>query len=377
MNRLGFELTERCNNNCIHCSINLPAHDVSARDKELSTSEVKNILKEAVALGCLSIRFTGGEPFLRPDLEDLYVFSRKLGLKVLLYTNATLLNERWVNLLSRIPPLEKIEVTVYGMERVSYEAVTRNPGSFDAAWRGINLLLEKKIRFLIKGVFLPQTKHEVPKLQAWAEEHLGLKEFVPQTLFLNLRSRRESAQNAQIKRLRTSPEEGVRFLARDKTAYIQEMRQFCSSFMRGHGHGLFFCGSGDQTACVDAYGMLQPCLLLRHPDAVYDLRKGSLRDAMENFFPRLRKTKANNSAYLVRCARCFLLGFCEQCPAKSWMENGMMDAPVEYECEIAHAKARLLGLVKPEESAWEVTDGRERIAAFSRKETCEESGCLP
>ena len=79
---LDIELTERCNNNCIHCYINLPA-DSDAKNKELSTEEVKNILEEAAALGYLSVRLTGGEPLLREDFEEIYLFARKLGLRTI------------------------------------------------------------------------------------------------------------------------------------------------------------------------------------------------------------------------------------------------------------------------------------------------------
>ena len=109
---LDMELTERWDNNCIHCYINLPADDVAAKEKELSTSEVKGILEEAASLGCLTVRFTGGEPLLREDFEEIYVFTRKLGLKVLLFTSATLITPEVAQLLARIPPLKKIEVTV-------------------------------------------------------------------------------------------------------------------------------------------------------------------------------------------------------------------------------------------------------------------------
>ena len=81
LGRLDIELTERCDNNCIHCCINLPADDLNAKDKELSTSQIKNILEEAVSLGCMTVRFTGGEPLLREDFEELYVFARKIGLR--------------------------------------------------------------------------------------------------------------------------------------------------------------------------------------------------------------------------------------------------------------------------------------------------------
>jgi radical SAM protein with 4Fe4S-binding SPASM domain len=142
------------------------------------------------------------------------------------------------------------------------------------------------------------------------------------------------------------------------------MKQFCAKFMAASGENIFCCGSGMGGASVDAYGVLQPCLLLRHPDVVYDLEKGSLRDAMENFFPAMRRRKSDNAEYLVRCARCFLKGLCEQCPAKSWMEHGTLDTPVEYHCNIAHLQARFMGLIGENELAWEVVDGKSRVEKF-------------
>jgi MoaA/NifB/PqqE/SkfB family radical SAM enzyme len=79
-------------------------------------------------LECLSVRFTGGEPLLRGDFEELYGFARKIGLRVLIFTNATLITKHVADLFSRIPPIEKIEITVYGMKKNSYEAASRIPG---------------------------------------------------------------------------------------------------------------------------------------------------------------------------------------------------------------------------------------------------------
>jgi hypothetical protein len=75
-----------------------------------------------------------------------------------------------------------------------------------------------------------------------------------------------------------------------------------------------------------------------------------------------------NPDYLARCARCFLKGLCEQCPAKSWMEHGTMDTPVEYICRVAHARAMDLGLLTEGEKAWEVVDRREKVVAFKDQE---------
>ena len=115
-------------------------------------------------------------------------------------------------------------------------------------------------------------------------------------------------------------------------------------------------------------------MMLRHPETVYDLRKGTLLDALTNFFPRVRQMKAVNPDYLLRCAKCFLKGLCEQCPAKSWAEHGTLDTPVEYLCEIAHIQARFLELVKKDEWAWEVKDWQERIRQFVESDLVKAGG---
>ncbi len=362
ISRLDMELTERCNNNCIHCCINRPADDNAAREKELSTGEIEDILREAVALGCLTVRFTGGEPLLRDDFEDLYLFARRLGLKVLLFTNATLITSDLADLFARIPPLEKIEITVYGMKMESYEAVTRVPGSFEAAWQGMNLLLERKVPFVVKSALLPPNREEMEAFEAWAETIPWMNRPPSYAMFFDLRCRRDSeAKNRRIKNLRLSPEEGLRALTRRPEKYFKDMKEFCSKFTRPPGDKLFSCGSGLGGGCVDAYGCFQPCLMLRRPDTVYDLKEGSLKEAMTSFFPELRERKARNGDYLARCACCFLKGLCEQCPAKSWMEHGTLDTPVDYLCEVAHVQARYLGLLDQGEKAWDVADWQERI----------------
>jgi len=358
---LDMELTERCNNNCIHCCINLPPDDHKAQAKELTTEEIQDILLQAVSLGCMTVQYTGGEALLRDDFEDLYLFARKLGLKVLLFTNATLITPALADLFARIPPLKRIEITLYGMKRRSYEAITRVPGSFEAAWRGIHLLLERNIPFIVKSVLLPPNKDEIEEFEAWAATLPYMDTKPSYSMFYDLRSRRDSEKkNKRIRKLRLAQEEGIRFLTRNAEKYRLGMKEFCDKFMGPGGEELFTCGAG-LGGCVDAYGNYLPCMLLKHPDMAYSLRTTpdqqpitpSLRDALTRFFPELRKMKATNQAYLARCAQCILKGLCEQCPAKSWSEHGDLDTPVEYLCEIAHAKAEYLGLLNEGEKGWE------------------------
>ncbi|MBU0493046.1 MAG: radical SAM protein [Chloroflexi bacterium] len=393
LGRLDMELTERCNNNCIHCCINLPAGDRAARERELSAEEVKAILAEAAALGAMQVRFTGGEPLLRPDFEELYLFARRLGMRVLIFTNARLITPHLADLLARVPPLVTMEVTVYGMRAESYEAVSRVTGSFAQFWRGVNLLLERGVPFVVKSALLPPNRGEIDEFEDWAATIPWMDKGPSYAMFLHLRNRRDSEERNQlIKRLRLSPAEGLAVLTRDREGYRKGMRKFCSRFMGPPGDRLFSCGAGHGT-CIDAYGQAQMCMGLRHPDTVVDLwggvgadrdvliarvcpddpRQGDhtgapLRYALTEFFPRLRELRAANPEYLHRCARCFLKGLCEQCPAKSWAEHGTLDTPVEYLCQVAHAQARELGLLGQDEHGWEVMDWRQRIARFVEPE---------
>lgn len=370
LGQLDVELTERCNSDCIHCCINRPANDADARRRETTTGQVKEILHQAADLGCLEVRLTGGEPLLRPDFEELYIFARRLGLRVLLFTNGRLITPHLAGLFARIPPLVTIEITVYGMRAESYEAVTRAPGSFAQFWRGVNLLLEHDVPFVVKSAPLPQNKHEMEEFEAWARTIPWMDGLPGSTVFFDLRARRDSEEkNRCIRGLRWSPEDGLAAITRKPEAYRAEMSEFCSKFMSPPGDRLFTCGAG-HGACVDAYGRAQLCMLLRHPDTVYDLNSGSLEEALTEFFPRILKTKAEDIDYLSRCARCFLKGLCEQCPAKAWMEHGTLDTPVAYLCAVAHAQARYLGLLEDGECAWDVGDWRERILALQSRTAC-------
>ncbi len=73
---LTLELTYRCPLHCPWCSNPLNFDDY--RD-ELSTEEWKRVLRDARAMGSLQLGFTGGEPMLRDDIEELVAEAEELG----------------------------------------------------------------------------------------------------------------------------------------------------------------------------------------------------------------------------------------------------------------------------------------------------------
>lgn len=78
------ELTYRCPLRCPYCSNPL---DYNERRDELTTDDWLRVLAEAAELGALQVNFSGGEPLLRPDLEQLVRRAVELDLYTSLITS--------------------------------------------------------------------------------------------------------------------------------------------------------------------------------------------------------------------------------------------------------------------------------------------------
>lgn len=73
---LTLELTYRCPLHCPWCSNPL---DFEKFRNELTTAEWKRVLQEGRKMGSLQLGFTGGEPMLRDDVEELVAEAESLG----------------------------------------------------------------------------------------------------------------------------------------------------------------------------------------------------------------------------------------------------------------------------------------------------------
>jgi len=358
--KLIIELTDRCNNNCQHCYINRPAQDLQAIDMEMKTDFIKNLILQAADLGCLDLRFTGGEPLLREDFSELYHFSRINGFKVLVSTNARLITPDLASLFKNFPPGQPIDITVYGMSSETYDKVSRMKGSYEEFRRGVNLLVENHIDFVLRMAVLPDNQSDVPAYEDWIKNLFHDKQKPVYVTNFSLRARHDDPKkDHRIRKIRGTPEKMVEVAARAEH-YSGELRDFCRQYSGLISDKIFECGFG-QSVSIDAYGFAQGCLLLRHPDFLYTLHAGTLAEAILTFFPKFSNRRARHPFFLSRCAHCYLRGLCELCPGHSWMEHGTLDTPVEFQCRVAHAHARRLGLLTVGESGWEIADWQSRL----------------
>ena len=114
---LVCELTYGCPLKCPWCSNPL---DLDAYQNELSTEEWKRVMRESRTLGSLQLGFTGGEPLMRRDLEDLVAEADRLGYYTNLITSTVGMSAKRLSRL-KAAGLKQIQVSLQ-----SHDAATTN-----------------------------------------------------------------------------------------------------------------------------------------------------------------------------------------------------------------------------------------------------------
>lgn len=334
-----LEITARCNNNCKHCYINLPINDHEAMQNELTLNELKEILNDAITLGALWCKITGGEPLLRKDFPDIYLLLKKKGVMVSVYTNGTLISEEHIKLFKEYPP-GIIEITVYGSTKETYEKVTRKPGSFEAFKKGVNLLRNSGIKPRLKAMVLRTNIHEIESISQYCKKFT--KDFYRFDPFLHLRYDRDPIRNKDILSERFSPEEIIELEKNDSDRH-RILQKTCKTLFHDklshyQCNHLFRCGAGRIFYSIGHNGYVRVCPALWHPETIFDLRKFTLKDCWNNLISRIVDIKSDKKEFVDNCRDCSLFDICLWCPANAFLEEGEMDTHIDYFCKLAHAR---------------------------------------
>src|SRR5262249_28987347 len=130
-----------CNLTCRHCFISCSPHNRSFGFLDLAA--VRRALDESVALAVKEYYFSGGEPFLNPDMVPILEQTLAYGPATVL-TNGTVFKEDWLRRLRRAedasPYSLEFRVSIDGPTQAENDPV-RGPGTFDRAMRGVRQLL--------------------------------------------------------------------------------------------------------------------------------------------------------------------------------------------------------------------------------------------
>ncbi len=322
-----FELTRRCNLRCPYCYVGFD-REVSPKE-ELSREEIYSLLDQVTAAGCLFLTFTGGEPLSRKDFSSIYSYAVKKGLKVVIFTNGTLIDRAAITTFRDRPPLY-LEITMLGISEETYEKVTGVKGSYARFRRALELLREYSIPFRLKSVICTLNYRELPELRRFAQS-LAVDYRFDTFICPQLNGDRRPL------RYRLPPEEVVR-LDREDEAKWKDWTDFaCRQEGKGRTGLLYQCGGGLYSFHISSTGQLGVCVL--DTNYSYDLRRGDFKTGWEDFLAGIRREKIKTET---DCRECELQAICGNCPAHAQLETGSPEKPVEFLCQVARLRVKLL-----------------------------------
>ncbi len=313
-----IELTYGCNLRCVHCYN--PTHEAGG---ELATQEITRILDELADAGCLSISFTGGELFTRLDVFEIFGYARAKAFAITILTSATLITPERADRIQALTP-ERVEVSIYGATRETYERVTRVPGSYRRFLEGITLLRGHRVPLVIKMPVITLNVHEVEQAKAlvegWGIKFVYCTEIIPRV-----------DGSLEPLEYRLAPDEVVR-VQRELSGYQAwkaegggEKEETCQAQT-----GFFTCKCGKNGLAVTPYGQMNLCVAFPIPK--YDLRAGDVASGWKTLV-NLVDSATPSTAY--ECPTCELQRYCRQGPVNAWLETGDFSPCLSYFKELA------------------------------------------
>ena len=130
-------LTSDCQCSCVHCSAALRPGDVP----ELTTAEWKRVIDECLDLGVQVVTFTGGEPLLRADLEELATHIRPDLAVVEFFSNGLALTPERARSLATAG-VYGVQVSLDSPDPQSHDAMRGCEGVFAAAERAVRAAVD-------------------------------------------------------------------------------------------------------------------------------------------------------------------------------------------------------------------------------------------
>lgn len=152
-----WNVTSRCNLKCEHCYA-----AVSSPQPELDGEQARAVIDDLAAFGVPVVLFSGGEPFVRPDIFELAEYAASKGLRVVFSTNGTLIDDAAADRIARIG-VSYVGISMDGMERV-HDSFRGVPGAFAASVDAIRRCRDRGIKVGLRVTITGGNVDEIPAI---------------------------------------------------------------------------------------------------------------------------------------------------------------------------------------------------------------------
>lgn len=163
---VAWETTRRCNLACKHCRAVAEDHPY---DNELDTPAAFRLLDQIREVGQPIIILTGGEPLLRDDIFDISAYGTRIGLRMVMAPNGTLLTQENVEKL-KDAGIKRISVSLDGATPETHDNFRGLENAFNTTLGGIDIARRAGLEFQINTTITQTNLKEIPKILRLAED---------------------------------------------------------------------------------------------------------------------------------------------------------------------------------------------------------------
>jgi len=315
-----LDLTYRCNEQCVHCYLDHDDHG------EMTTAEIKHLLKEMAEAGVFILTLSGGEIFMRKDFFEILEYARALTFCIRLKTNAVLIREAQAARLRDLG-VESIQVSIYSHRPEVHDAITKVPGSLRRSVNAIRFLKSLGLKVVIANVLMTENMRDYQGVRALADE-LGAKYTLDPTITPMMDGGRSTLDL-------NAGESALRALFRDEF-FVGNADEFCAPppALSEDSMESLPCSAGHTACYVSPYGEFYPCV--QFPLSCGNVRQQRFIDIWRDSV-QLKEVRSIRLRDLSGCSQCAHGATCTRCPGLAFME-GNMRGPSTADCEKSYAR---------------------------------------
>lgn len=331
---IQIELTKQCNWKCKFCYAECDG------SMGMTKEQVEKLLRDLKKEGALEINFTGGEPLLRKDCQEIFEYAKNLGFVLVLNTNASLINEHNIENIKRL--FGRLEISLHSSNARIHDEIVQVKGAWNKTMDALQLFQSCPEKILVKCVLTSNELDDIDIMKKMVKD-MGFDFNIDFNITPTYSGSLEPLQyKISGQEMRTLITKDSSYIYRLRKEVIQERYK-----VKKMSDGI--CRAGRNLAFIDANGNVYPCITFKTDEKLLYQGKDCLQNVNDvtfseiwkdnQLFKAIRKLEA---CEFEKCLECKYDCYCKKCMGVNLKESGSLVEPSKNYCDYADSMFSML-----------------------------------